>query len=348
MFSDNPRIGMISWDFHPPIGGMGRHVQSLVSGLRKATIDVHVFSRNDAPSLRVGRNLSFSFFVWLKLNRWIRLHQIDLLHVHTGPGGVLLVSKPSVPLIVTANHTYAQQSKIKGQGWKRLLALLERRTLQYADHIICLSPDTALSVQETYGIDSAKITVIPCSVDVSRLQQCDLPLEKRKNECVFIGRPDTRKGFDLLSEAWNIVIAKIPDARLRVIGWEEQSMDSMTFQRNLSDQELGTVIGSAHMVICPSRLEGFGLAAAEAIAAGTPVVATNVDGLRSVVQDQKTGLLTNIDLTDIAEKITMLFSDHALWERLHQGCQLHRNVFLPEMEIIRHVEIYKRCLADFR
>ncbi len=303
-------------------------------------MNVDVLTRRDPPLL--GRNIFFSFLLFFFLPRWIRKNAPDILHVHTGPGGVLLSRRPSLPLIVTANHTYAQQSKLKGQAWKRIFVPLERYTYQCANRILCLSQDTARSVREDYGIDSAKIAVIPCSVDVPAFAAADKPFAERKKICVFTGRRDYRKGFDLLSEAWDIVQRSVPDAALHIVGFTGHSTSSMIFHGHLSDAELQTLVGSARCVVCPSRLEGFGLAAAEAIAAGTPVVATNVDGLRCVVENEKTGLLTDVHPADIASKIISLLTDDSLWVQLHSACQANRHVFLPEREIEKYTGEYLR------
>ncbi len=335
-------IGIVSWDYDPPIGGMGHHVASLSSGLRAAGHRVSVFSRSNLP-LPFGRSILFSFLLGFFLRRWIRKSSLDILHVHAGPGGVFLMTKPKgLPLIVTANHTYVDQVRYVGEQWKRILVLFERRTYRMADSILCISADTALSLRHDYGIAPEKLTVIPCGIDIRKFAACDLPLAERKRQCVFVGRSDRRKGFDLLEAAWKIVQEKIPDAQLHVVGIAAPSMSSVTYHDHCSDQELAMLLGSSRVLVCPSRLEGFGLAAAEAIASGTPVVASDVPGLRSVVLNFETGLLITPDPECIATKLIPLLTEDALWERFHTGCQRQRSAFDASIETEKHIREYLR------
>ncbi len=334
------RIGIVSWDWDLPIGGMGRHVESLRSGLSARGHAVSVFSRTDLR-LPFGRSILFSLLLSIPLRRWIQSFHPDILHVHAGPGGVFLLSKPKhLPLLVTANHTYADQVRCVGQQWKRLLIPFERRTYRLADHILCLSEDTAHSLVHDYGIDRSKLSVVGCGIDTEKFESSDLPLQSRAQRCVFIGRSDARKGFDLLLAAWPLVLEKVPDAQLRAIGIQSALAPSVICKARCSDSELALLLGSSRIVVCPSRLEGFGLAAAEATASGTPVVATDVPGLRSTVTNFETGLLTSLDPHDIAVKIISLLSDDILWERFHVGCQRARSRFEARLEIDLHCEIY--------
>lgn len=328
-------VGVVTWDHDPPIGGMGRHVMSSVSGLRSAGHSVSVFSRSNLR-LPFGRSILFSLLLPFVLPQWIRRHSCDVLHAHAGPGGVFLLFKPKrVPLVVTANHTYADQVRFVGGHWKRFLIPFERRTYRLADGILCISQGTAFSLMHAYGIPKEKITVVPCGIDVASFASQDLPLSSRERTCVFIGRPDRRKGFDLLQSAWPIVLQSVSDARLVAVGIGHVS---------LSHDALVHLLGSCRAVVCPSRLEGFGLVAAEAIAAGTPVVATDVPGLRSVVTDFETGFLTAVDPVEIAERIVALLRDDAVWERLHAGCVRRRGGFDTSIEIERHCQAYVSLL----
>ena len=345
------RIGMVTWDYDPPIGGMGRHVSSLQSGFESLDHTVSVFSRSDIR-FPFGRSILFSLLLPLLLPRWIKRFSPDLLHVHAGPGGVFLLRKPALlPLMVTANHTYHDQVRCVGQRWKRLLVPLERRTYALADHILCLSEDTAHSLLHDYGIDRSKLSVVPCGIDVARFSALDRPLRDRGKRCVFVGRSDARKGFDLLLHAWPLVLRTIPDATLHAVGigsdFSLPLPPAVVLHPACTDDELAELLGSSRVSVCPSRLEGFGLAAAEAIASGTPVVATDVPGLRTTVTNFETGLLTSMNPHDIASTLVSLLQDDVLWHRFHVGCQRRRLRFDVKLEIQKHLEVY-RVYTDIR
>lgn len=339
MKSSDLVIGMVSCDAPPFIGGMGRHVGSLIDGLRKEGIAVHVFDRSRRKmAYALGKNLGFSFRLRYKLQAFIRKNHITVLHIHSGPGGVLMPFFPcGTKVIVTANHTYAAQSRLPGQAWKKIFVALEKKTYQRADVIIAISEDTAESLRCEYGIPASRITVIGCGFDLTPWIAADSDTRK-KDSCIFVGRPDTRKGWDIFLSAWPIVRSAIPTATLTVVGWKEEARDGMTFLGRVSDADLPPLLGSSRLMVCPSRLEGFGLAAAESTAAGTPVLATLVPGLQRVIQPGRTGILVDPNAACIARSIVHILQDDALWNTLHEGCRIHRSVFDTKREISAHLD----------
>lgn len=335
------RIGMVSVDAPPHMGGMGRHVGCLVDGLRRAGHEVLLFDRSDRP-LRValGKNIGFSIGLKRALERWIRRYNIDLVHLHTGPGGALLRGKLSVPLIVTANHTYADQAMLPAEWGKRLFKGWERRTYQAADAVPCLTEDTARSVVDTYGIDRSKVSVIGCGFDLAPWIAADRET-RDEYSAVFIGRPETRKGWDILCNAWKLLRHDIPEAVLHVVGFRDDQ-PGMYFHGRLADRELQSLVGRSQILVMPSRLEGFGLAAAEAIAAGTLVVGFDVLGLRNVVSP-KTGILVQVSDIALADAIKEILFDHIRWKRLHDGCRDERSRFALASEIDAYLALYSRA-----
>ncbi|MDD5055159.1 MAG: glycosyltransferase family 4 protein [Candidatus Peribacteraceae bacterium] len=337
-------IGMVSFDSPPHIGGMGRHVGTLVEGLKKEGIQVSLFDRTKRPiHSRIARSIGFSCGIEQSLRRWIEREGINLLHVHTGPGGVLLRRRiEHIPLVVTANHTYAQQSALAGQSWKKFLIPWEKRTYLLADRIICISQDTADIVRDRYGIDPAKIVTIPCGFDLMPWIDADhSPDQRDPSRCVFAGRPDARKGWDLLLAAWPIIRSRHPEAMLDAAGFVGEPMDGVTYHGRVSDDQLRTMMGSAALTMVPSRFEGFGLIAAESIACGTPVIATNVAGLRTVVDFDRSGLLVAPDARSIAEAAMRVLQDRVLWNRLHAECQAGRGRFDLRTEIDAQRKVYR-------
>lgn len=331
------RIGMVSVDSPPHVGGIGRHVGSLLEGLRASGVSVSLFDRTKRPFLyNLGRNVGFSIGLAAALKRWIAAERIDLLHVHAGPGGVFLPFPPTA-MIVTANHTYAQQIKLPGQWWKSIFRSAEWTTYLSALAVACISDDTAESIRHDYKVANARVRTIPCGFDLRPWMQNAV---RDKRSCVFVGRSDVRKGFDLLLSAWEIVRLSHPDAVLSIAGCIGKDRPGVRFLGRIGDDELHTLVASARMLIAPSRFEGFGLAAAEAIAAGTPVVATNVPGLRGVVSDSVSGLLTPLEPSAIAASVSRLLHDDRLWNRLHEGCGGERVRFSLEREVSAYLALY--------
>ncbi len=351
--SDPAVPGLVAWDFGRPKGGMGRSLQWIVSALREAAIDVRIGApvpdASASPLLpvtrRIGGHLLFSLLLPCVLRRWIRQSGVTRLLLPAGPGGVLLVVRPPVPYDVIVYHSYAQQWRaVPGQWWKRLLVPLERRTVRGARRVLCFCADTARVLRREMGVGEEKIRVVGHAIaqDEGRRTKDKFQISNFKFQnstftasspaedrlCVCIARLEERKGVRVLLEAWHRVAAAVPDARLVLVGSGVQaeridrmiaSLQGGSVQRiaSLPQAELDRLLHAAQVAVCPSFLEGFGLAAAEAMAAGIAVIASDVDGLRSLVDHERTGLLVPPgDAEALAAAIIRLLSDDALRARV--------------------------------
>jgi glycosyltransferase involved in cell wall biosynthesis len=306
------RVGLVTYDFYPSYGGQGRHTYDLWRHLRALGIDVRVLSprANNLPghsrggglSLKVGKSLAFSLYATVAVGRWRHANDVDLLHLNGGPGGVILLGTPPAKLVYTAHHTYAQQARnVPGQGWKRSLAFFQGRAYERAEIVTADTPSTAKSLINELKVDSAKVCVVSSGFDPTVFRPTDTV--SIDESVLFVGRLDSRKGFDFLIEAWAEVARRRPRARLFVIGFgplqkpaetylEEQSiLESVVFLGRQPEQELVAWYNRVSAVAVPSRFEGFGLTALESIACGTPVIATDTEGLRDVVVDGVDGVL---------------------------------------------------------
>lgn len=262
--------------------------------------------------------------MWLNFNieQLIRRYALSLINIHCGPGGLFLFKKPSINLIATCHHTFWQQSRyIPSQSWKRIFLPFEKATLRKADTILCVSNDSQRVLTTRYGISTAKTVVIPNGVDTARFH----PLEKvqRINHSIlFVGRIDKRKGIDYLLGALPVIKQSIHDVKLFVCGQGRDKEKMAAYARShglehhirflgfLPDTDLNFWYNRVNCVVVPSVFEGFGLTAVEAMAAGTSVIATDVDGLRDVVDDGTTGYLVPYgDKQALAARVIKLLID---------------------------------------
>ncbi|OGJ60267.1 hypothetical protein A2635_00310 [Candidatus Peribacteria bacterium RIFCSPHIGHO2_01_FULL_51_9] len=330
-FSDAPRIGIVTWDFDPPRGGLGRALQEMVHALRERHVHVDVYT---VIQTSFFSRLLFSISLLWKLSRWVNRHRIDLLLLPTGPGGLFLMRRlKNCRCIVLSYHTYLQQARyVPGEWWKAIFVPFERHTFNLADSVFCYCEDTQNILRKEYGVRDIRLLpqileVEPwmskgvseqCRCDGSMVRQCSpqAPLimthrHYQKHLCLFIGRPDRRKGIHVLWRAWKGVSECLPDAKLRIIQ-----------HGDLPQAELIALVQSADLVICPSYLEGFGLVAVEAMAAGTPVIACDSDGIRSLIRHAETGwLVPRGDAIALAQGITRLLMDESLRKRLAVAAQ---------------------------
>ena len=144
-----------------------------------------------------------------------------------------------------------------------------------------------------------------------------------------VSRLEPIKGMDLVVPAFAEVLKRFPEVRLLVVGdgslratMEQQAVelgcaDRITWVGRQPQEELAQWYGQMAIVLMPSRSEGFGLTAIEAMANGCVMVASNVGGLPEVVRDGVCGLLhCTEDVHDMAEKVCTLLDDAALYDRL--------------------------------
>jgi glycosyltransferase involved in cell wall biosynthesis len=188
---------------------------------------------------------------------------------------------------------------------------------------------------KSYGITSAvlrqrDLTVIPSVVDLDRFRpgidarglRADLHLEG-KRVLVFTGRLVPHKGVDVILAAVallpkNVVLVVIgAGPRLPSLVGQARRLgitERVRFCPSVSDEELPRYLSLGDIFVFPSqnRLEGFGLAVAEAMACGLPVVTADMPGVREVIEPGQEGLLAEPLLaSDLAEKIQQLLDDPA-------------------------------------
>ncbi len=182
------------------------------------------------------------------------------------------------------------------------------------------------------GIPAQDISVIHCGID-RRTYAYDPAVPKYDRPTIlYLGRIKKYKSVQDLIRAFKIVKAKLPDARLMVVGDGDYlgKLKSLAASLGLADDvEFPGFVPSAekvermrraHVATLPSLKEGWGLTNIEANSVGTAVVAANSPGLRDSVQDGRTGLLYeygNID--QFADKLLSILSDAALRKGLEQG-----------------------------
>ncbi len=311
----------MTYDFFPRIGGIGSLTHTLYGQLRSPDTLFFSPARNSLPGhIRIGcPGISTlkqgAVSIWLLFNgaALISRHRLEKLNIHAGPGGVLYLRKLPIPVIITCHHTYWQQyTHIGSQFWKRIFLPLERRTYRLADSIVCDCHDTRKVLIRRYGITPEKIGVIQCAVETERFHPLDEPREP--HSLLYVGRISKRKGIDLLIRSIPLVLKEVPGARLLVAGKGEQLKkmkelvrklgleSSVTFLGFVPDGELNRLYNQAVCAVVPSIFEGFGISVIEALAAGTRVVGTDVDGIREILSSGEYGRLVPYgDTTALAE-----------------------------------------------
>jgi glycosyltransferase involved in cell wall biosynthesis len=310
-------IGM-RW-FGSGSGGLDRVFYDLANSLPGAGVDVHglVVQPADAAALTEGKIQAFADDGAGLMRRLLGVRRIVREHLRGGAvdlvsGHFALYLAPvldclgNTPLVVHFHGPWAQESDFEGQKPAAIFAkkAIERFVYRRADRFIVLSDAFADLLTSAYGVERGRIRVVPGSVDLDRFT--DL-LSKDSARAALdwpMGRPIllairrliARVGLDRLVEAMKTIQQSVPEVLLCIAGRGpletalrkqiaeaglEQNVRLLGF---LPDEDLPLAYRAADINIVPTAaLEGFGLTAAEALAAGTPSMVTPVGGLPEVV-----------------------------------------------------------------
>jgi len=245
------------------------------------------------------------------IDRQLVDHGADLVHVQCVSGnglyayraarnlGLPLVASLQGELSMDANRVYETSA---------VLPRLLRRLLIEADAVTACSRHTLEEAQSFTGVDvGARGTVIPNGVNVAELREAQ-PARRGRPYVLAIGRHVHQKGFDVLIDAWAQLRRSLPEPIELVIagdGPERASLiaraglqgleDSIEFPGSCDRATTASLFVGCSAFVLPSRHEPFGIVNLEAMAAGKPVVATDVGGVSEIVDAGVTGLLVPAD-----------------------------------------------------
>ncbi|MFJ8823634.1 glycosyltransferase family 4 protein [Streptomyces sp. NPDC102467] len=211
----------------------------------------------------------------------------DLIHAHSAKAGLItrLVVRGRVPTVFQP-HAWSFEA-VRGVNARMALSW-ERLGARWASRLVCVSR-AEQSTGSSQGID-AEWRLVPNGVDLERFRPAEPRGTARGGSgdgplAVCVGRLCRQKGQDILVEAWKDVLRELPRARLVLVGdGPETARLRAAAPRSVSF--VGAVddpipwYRAADLVVMPSRWEGIALAPLEAMACGSPVLVTDVDGAR--------------------------------------------------------------------
>ena len=281
----------------------------------------------------------------------------DLLHAHywlSGQAGLTLRSMWGIPLIQMF-HTLAlmknrvAQYEIDREPSERIE--IETRLLREADRVIAATQAEVAQIQWLYQVSSEQVVVIPPGVDTGHFypiardeakEYIGIPLEKRM--VLFVGRIESLKGIDTLLHAMVglkdqglfaqdtgclAIIGGEADVSTEELSSEMARLTHMSEELGLGDivrflgqrdqDKLPYYYSAAEVVVVPSHYESFGLVALEAMACGSPVVASETGGLAFLIQDGETGFHVPAgDVDALESRLETILTDEVLRSRLGQ------------------------------
>ncbi|WP_394361742.1 glycosyltransferase family 4 protein [Amycolatopsis sp. SB7-3] len=331
------KIGIVCpYSFDVP-GGVQGHVIDLAKALLARGHQVSVLAPADEDSdvpdfvvpagkaLGIPYNgsvarLQFGPVSYARVRRWIRDGDFDVLHLHepAAPSLSLLALKVADGPIVATFHTATTRSRTLAAFQPVLRPLLEKITARIAVSAL------ARRVQvEHAGGDAVEV---PNGVDVDFFSRA-LPLDgypRAGGTVGFVGRyTEPRKGMGVLLEALRMLLPEFEELRLLVVGRGDADQlrreagpelaPHIDLLGQVDDATKARALRSVDVYCAPNTGgESFGMILTEAMAAGTPVLASGLDSFRRVLDDGKAGMLTETgDAAALADGLRELLGDPA-------------------------------------
>ncbi|MEO5689590.1 MAG: glycosyltransferase [Burkholderiaceae bacterium] len=268
------------------------------------------------PGLHWLSGLTYFAGVWRTLRALKRSHGRFVLHAHCAypdvVGAALAARMLGIPLVATTHG-----SDINLSGRQRLLRPQIRAALRSAERVIAVSAPLARAVAELADLPASRIACIPCagfspavfhprSRDERAALRQVLGVAARSRVVLFVGHLVPVKALDVLLRAWALLLRDATagaSARLILIGEgaqrdalerlarQEGIVDRVEFLGPLLHPAVADWIAAADVLCLPSHAEGSPNVVVEALASGTPVVASRVGGIPDLVDDGVNGLL---------------------------------------------------------
>ncbi len=295
------------------------------------------------------------------VRRLIKVLRPQILHLHCAKAGALgriAAATESGVCVIYTPHLLSYRNPefppiVRGLFWAT-----ERVLSRVTGVGVAVSPDTKEDLGRLFG--RVPVVLIPNGVPVSMsdgMPQPSVPVGQRDVPVIgFLGSLVSRKGADLLVRAAALLLPRLPNMIIRIggDGPEMGRLRSLVDQLGLAGHVMFTgrvaypasFLKSLDIVVIPSRYEAQPFVLLEAMAAGKPVVATDVYGLRTVVRNGVDGLLVQPDSPRaVAEAILRLVRDPDLAARLGRAASERARVeFSLERMLRSHEQLYRWVL----
>lgn len=316
------KIALVTpYDFPYP-GGVTEHITALDKHFRALGHNTRIIAASSTDEDVLGEHvikvsgavapvsfsgskarITLSPQVYRRVKKILKDENFDVVHVHepTVPILSLVVLRHSHALNVGTFHAY-RESNVLYEYMRPLVS----RVINRLDGRIFVSDAVREYINRYFP---GEYTIIPNGIDCARFAAPDLKPIAQFNDgrpnILFVGRLEKRKGFRHLIRAFQIIKQTLPDARLIVCGAfsdkdkapfiryaRATKLRSVHFIGYVSPEELPRYYRTATIFCAPSTgFESFGIILLEAMAAGVPIVASDIAGYRQVVSDGSEGLL---------------------------------------------------------
>ncbi len=324
------------------------------SQIKKAGINIFVCKKRNIKSIL---NIFY-------IRRFIIQGQYDIVHVHLFPSNYFvslarkLILNKNLILIASEHNTHNRRRKYK------IFRIIDKFIYKEFDYIISVSTKTELNLQNwlnTPPTKKNKFKVVENAVNVQKFHDASPytqenlispPNDNLKLICM-VGSFGAQKDQETLIKS---MVSLKENVHLVLVGQGERlkEMKKLVSQLHLTSRvhflgvrtDVERILKTSDIIALSSHWEGFGLVAVEGMAAGKPVIASNVDGLREVVEGA--GLLFEKgNSSEFSKIVKQLLADPIFYEEISSKCLEKSKIYDIKMMVEKTFQIYKSLLAKY-
>lgn len=348
-------------------GGVATYLRTLLNGLQKYSNIESYLLISEYKSQKNWENITKKVFYY-KYKRSIvnifsaikQIHEViekvnpDIIHVHSTWAG-LFVRLPYLFRKRKAKIIY------QSHGWAFLMDTSNYKKYIYAlvERILSIPTDKIINISNyeqnqaiKYGLNKNKMIMIYNGVE-DKVNKSNLKLnwDRNKINLLFVGRLDRQKGLDLFLDVYNKM--ELDNVHLYVIGTSvldsslPQNTEYVTYLGWVDNKDIDVYYQACDAVIMPSRWEGFGLVAIEAMRNSKPIIASNVGALPELIKNNINGYIFDIKNNNILKEILLNINKKKLKNLKKQARQIYLKNFTDLMFIRKIYNIYSLVEGKF-
>lgn len=378
------RVLHIAASLSPKWGGPVKVIQGLTEALVKRGVEVSIFAPvkereetiipekvdvrlfPESIFAKIWRNHSFQLAKALKKE----VVKFDIVHIHeiwhhSHFAAYKAAQSLGIPFIVTIHGELEPWSLNFKKHKKRIYSSLIQRRILRSAHVLHAITSKEVGSIKNFKINN-EIVVIENGIDLDEFQNLppkqklveDYPELRDKKIVLFLGRLHISKGLDILIRAFSQIIGKHPDARLLLVGPDEngykERIMKLIHEENvhgkviltgiLTGERKRSALCGADLFVLPSYSEGFSISILEAMASGLPVIITKQCNFPEV-EEQKAGIVINPYVDELAEAISKLLANAAIRQKMGEnGKKLVMDKYNWEAISDKMVKLYRNIL----
>ena len=344
------------------LAGAERMMSQLSVGMKKRGIDITVIcffytdssisnylKENGINIIYLNKKRGVDFRIVRKL--FIILNDIKPDIVHTHLNTLVYVALPclfyNIAMVHTVHNIAIKELPILSRNIHKLLYKTKRVVP------VAISPVIKETISMYYDLPLNSIPVIYNGTDLSKCY-----LKKQQSvyvtKIIHIGRFDYQKNHKMLVQVFGDIVKKYSEIKLILCGTGEleEEIRQKVKEMNISDNvifcglvdDVFKLLHEADIFILPSLYEGFPITIIEAMGTGIPIIATDVGGVRDIIQDGINGLLCKVEKEDIKNKLEYCIRNYQLRVRLGKNAAANSKKYSLVNMTKEYVELYKRTI----